>query len=228
MALTSTSPPPEVAAAAHQIRLTTSETDSGLWLVDSGATTHCMSAAFFEEYEILRTYDFRPTLSNASNDSVEVLKVCDVRVRFGKQTVTLEQCLITNLPFNVLSPFMAYSRGWYTFLNNQPHMFQKKTKRRIKLLMKDRAWYATAVLPGLGKPAGPTAMELDVLKGSGKEDKLEGSAAKSPKEPKVFPETPERSQSIQERPENQSGCCEFVGVHAVFVSVAFFEACKPL
>ena len=42
---------------------------------------------------------------------IEVLKVCDVRDRFGKQVVVLEHCLITNLDFNVLSPYVAYVKG---------------------------------------------------------------------------------------------------------------------
>ena len=66
-----------------------------------------MSASCFEKCEVLRTCDFKPTLSNASNDMIEVLKVSDVRVRFEKQVVMLEHCLITNLDFNVLSPHVA-------------------------------------------------------------------------------------------------------------------------
>ena len=46
-----------------------------------------MSFSCFEKYDVLRTYDHKPTLSNASNETIEVMKVCDVRVRFGKQVV---------------------------------------------------------------------------------------------------------------------------------------------
>ena len=82
---TTPGPMPEVSAlAAHQVRLVGIESQDSFWLVDSGATSHCMSASCFEKYEVLRTYDFKPTPSNASNDMIEVLKVCDVRVRFGK------------------------------------------------------------------------------------------------------------------------------------------------
>ena len=87
-----------------------------------------MSFSCFEKYDVLRTYDHKPTLSNASNETIEVMKVCDVRVRFGKQVVVLEHCLITNLDFNVLSPFVAWQRGWHTMLTNSPHIYNKKNK----------------------------------------------------------------------------------------------------
>ncbi|CAE7428774.1 unnamed protein product, partial [Symbiodinium sp. CCMP2456] len=147
-----------VSAEAHRVRLVGEPRDD-LWLVDSGATSHCMAASCFDKYEVLRTYDFKPTLSNASNDSIEVLKVCDVRVRFGKQLVVLEHCLITNLDFNVLSPFVAWQRGWHTMLTNSPHIYNKKSKKRIRLLVKDRAWYAVASLKEDGEK-----MEVDALK----------------------------------------------------------------
>ena len=66
---------------------------------------------FLRSMKFLRTYDFKPTLSNASNDMIEVLKVCDVRVRFGKQVVVLEHCLVTNLDFNVLFPLRSVCEG---------------------------------------------------------------------------------------------------------------------
>ena len=68
---TTPSPMPEVSAlAAHQVRLVGIDSQDSFWLVDSGATSHCMSASCFAKYEVLRTYDFKPTLSNASNDMI--------------------------------------------------------------------------------------------------------------------------------------------------------------
>ena len=176
---TTPGPMPEVSAlAAHQVRLVGIESQDSFWLVDSGATSHCMSASCFEKYEVLRTYDFKPTLSNASNDMIEVLKVCDVRVRFGKQVVVLEHCLITNLDFNVLSPYVAYVKGWHTLLTGSPHIYNKKSKKRIRLTVKDRAWYAVASLKDDSEK-----MEVDALK-------PQAIASKPPKAPET-PLTPE-------------------------------------
>ena len=176
---TTPGPTPEVSAlAAHQVRLVGIESQDSFWLVDSGATSHCMSASCFEKYEVLRTYDFKPTLSNASNDMIEVLKVCDVRVRFGKQVVVLEHCLITNLDFNVLSPYVAYVKGWHTLLTGSPHIYNKKSKKRIRLTVKDRAWYAVASLKDDSEK-----MEVDALK-------PQAIASKPPKAPET-PPTPE-------------------------------------
>ena len=176
---TTPGPTPEVSAlAAHQVRLVGIESQDSFWLVDSGATSHCMSASCFEKYEVLRTYDFKPTLSNASNDMIEVLKVCDVRVRFGKQVVVLEHCLITNLDFNVISPYVAYVKGWHTLLTGSPHIYNKKSKKRIRLTVKDRAWYAVASLKDDSEK-----MEVDALK-------PQATASKPPKAPET-PPTPE-------------------------------------
>ena len=38
-----------------------------------------MSSSCFEKYDVLGTYDHQPTLSNASNETIEVLKVSDIR-----------------------------------------------------------------------------------------------------------------------------------------------------
>ena len=161
------------ALAAHQVRLVGIESQDSFWLVDSGATSHCMSASCFEKYEVLRTYDFKPTLSNASNDMIEVLKVCDVRVRFGKQVVVLEHCLITILDFNVLSLYVAYVKGWHTLLTGSPHIYNKKSKKRIRLTVKDRAWYAVASLKDDSEK-----MEVDALK-------PQATTAKPPKAPET-------------------------------------------
>ena len=56
---TTPGPMPEVSAlAVHQVRLVGIESQDSFWLVDSGATSHCMSASCFEKYEVLRTYEF--------------------------------------------------------------------------------------------------------------------------------------------------------------------------
>ena len=172
--LRTTASTPEVSATVHQVRLVGIENQHSYWLVDSGATSHCMSAACFEKYEVLRTYDHKPALSNASNE------VCDVRVRFGKMVVVLEHCLITSLDFNVLSPFVAWQRGWHTMLTNSPHIYNKKNKKRIRLTVKDRAWYAIAALQ-----EDETKMEVDLLKPQGQTAKPEAS----PKA-KSYPQTP--------------------------------------
>ena len=183
--LRTTTPTP----AEHQVRLVGVEQQDAYWLVDSGATSHCMSSSCFEKYDVLRTYDHKPTLSNASNETIEVLKVCDVRVRFGKQVVVLEHCLITNLDFNVLSPFVAWQRGWHTMLTNSPHIYNKKNKKRIRLTVKDRAWYAVATLKD-----GGDQMELDVVQ---QKPPAAAQAKSKPEKPEAKP----KARSASQKPE---------------------------
>ena len=183
--LRTTTPTP----AEHQVRLVGVEQQDAYWLVDSGATSHCMSFSCFEKYDVLRTYDHKPTLSNASNETIEVMKVCDVRVRFGKQVVVLEHCLITNLDFNVLSPFVAWQRGWHTMLTNSPHIYNKKSKKRIRLTVKDRAWYAVATLKD-----GGDQMELDVVQ---QKPPAAAQAKSKPEKPEAKP----KARSASQKPE---------------------------
>ena len=185
--LRTTTPTP----AEHQVRLVGVEQQDAYWLVDSGATSHCMSFSCFEteKYDVLRTYDHKPTLSNASNETIEVMKVCDVRVRFGKQVVVLEHCLITNLDFNVLSPFVAWQRGWHTMLTNSPHIYNKKNKKRIRLTVKDRAWYAVATLKD-----GGDQMELDVVQ---QKPPAAAQAKSKPEKPEAKP----KARSASQKPE---------------------------
>ena len=173
----------------HQVRLVGVEQQDAYWLVDSGATSHCMSFSCFEKYDVLRTYDHKPTLSNASNETIEVMKVCDVRVRFGKQVVVLEHCLITNLDFNVLSPFVAWQRGWHTMLTNSPHIYNKKNKKRIRLTVKDRAWYAVATLKD-----GGDQMELDAVQ---QKPPAAAQATGKPEKPEAKP----KARSASQKPE---------------------------
>ena len=183
--LRTTTPTP----AEHQVQLVGVEQQDAYWLVDSGATSHCMWFSCFEKYDVLRTYDHKPTLSNASNETIEVLKVCDVRVRFGKQVVVLEHCLITNLDFNVLSPFVAWQRGWHTMLTNSPHIYNKKNKKRIRLTVKDRAWYAVATLKD-----GGDQMELDVVQ---QKPPAAAQAKSKPEKPEAKP----KARSASQKPE---------------------------
>ena len=183
--LRTTTPTP----AEHQVRLVGVEQQDAYWLVDSGATSHCMSLSCFEKYDVLRTYDHKPTLSNASNETIEVMKVCDVRLRFGKQVVVLEHCLITNLDFNVLSPFVAWQRGWHTMLTNSLHIYNKKNKKRIRLTVKDRAWYAVATLKD-----GGDQMELDVVQ---QKPPAAAQAKSKPEKPEAKP----KARSASQKPE---------------------------
>ena len=48
--LRTTTPTP----AEHQVRLVGVEQQDAYWLVDSGATSHCMSSSCFEKYDVLR------------------------------------------------------------------------------------------------------------------------------------------------------------------------------
>ena len=190
--LRTTTPTP----AEHQVRLVGVEQQDAYWLVDSGATSHCMSFSCFEKYDVLRTYDHKPTLSNASNETIEVMKVCDVRVRFGKQVVVLEHCLITNLDFNVLSPFVAWQRGWHTMLTNSPHIYNKKNKKRIRLTVKDRAWCAVATLKD-----GGDQMELDVVQ---QKPQAAAQAKSKPEKPEPKPKARSASQKPETRKPNKA------------------------
>ena len=54
------------------------------WLVDSGATCHILSAEALQFYEVVREHTGSlPTLSDAQNNTIETVKLVDLRIKFG-------------------------------------------------------------------------------------------------------------------------------------------------
>ena len=112
-----------------------------------------MSSSCFEKYDVLGTYDHQPTLSNASNETIEVLKVSDIRSFWEAAVVFFG--LITNLDFNVLSRFVAWQREWHTMLTNSPHIQQEEPETHSPNC---QGPYAVATLKD-----GGDQMKLDVV-----------------------------------------------------------------
>ena len=85
-----------------------------MWLVDSGATCHIVSADHLSGFRVCKYHDRTVTLYSASGDIINVSNVVDLEVRFGDVSLTLEDVLVADVPFNVVSPWSASERGWKT------------------------------------------------------------------------------------------------------------------
>ena len=93
--------------------------------------------------------------------------VVDIEVHFDKLRLRLEDVLVADVTFNVLSPWSAAEKGWRTHLyRTEARMF--RGKRNLKLEGVNRAWWA---LSGSKKstskrqPSGGKDMEIDSVAG---------------------------------------------------------------
>ena len=67
--------------------------------------------------------------------------VVDIEVHFDKLRLHLEDVLVADVTFNVLSPWSAAEKGWRTHLyRTGSRMF--RGKRNLKLEGVNRAWWA--------------------------------------------------------------------------------------
>ena len=81
------------------------ETTAGdLWLVDSGATCHIVSDRHLSGFRVVKKHDRTANLFNASGGSISVAGVVDLEVHFGDVFLRLEEVLVADVGFNVLSP----------------------------------------------------------------------------------------------------------------------------
>ena len=168
---------------------------AGRWLVDSGATSHIIGRQHLQCYTVVHEYeDVRCELRAANNSLIETYGVVDVRVRFkgdngrAKQRV-LSKCIVADIPFNVMSPYVLVHNGWECVLSDGRRSFLRfsvpgGTDVEIPLHVKERAWWAQAVVEGPEKPSkkgkgrGSQAMDVDEGRTFRKPDK-EGSDPES-------------------------------------------------
>ena len=144
------------------------ETTAGdLWLVDSGATCHIVSDRHLSGFRVVKKHDRTANLFNASGGSISVTGVVNLEVHFGDVFLRLEEVLVADVGFNVLSPWTGAERGWKTYLAKNGSRLYKGNKKSIKLLGAQRAWWAVSGnKKGKSKrqPRGGVGdMELDAL-----------------------------------------------------------------
>ena len=144
------------------------ETTAGdLWLVDSGATCHIVSDRHLSGFRVVKKHDRTANLFNASGGSISLAGVVDLEVHFGDVFLRLEEVLVADVGFNVLSPWTGAERGWKTYLAKNGSRLYKGNKKSIKLLGAQRAWWAVSGnKKGKSKrqPRGGVGdMELDAL-----------------------------------------------------------------
>ena len=138
-----------------------------VWLVDSGATCHIVSSLHLSSFRVLKRRNKTVTLLNASGGEIVVHDVVDIEVHFDKLRLHLEDVLVADVTFTVLSPWSAAEKGWRTHLyRTGSRMF--RGKRNLKLEGVNRAWWA---LSGSKKStskrqlSGGKDMEIDSVVG---------------------------------------------------------------
>ena len=151
-------------------------TPGDLWLVDSGATCHIVSDKHLSGFRVVKKYDRTANLFNASGGSILVSGVVDLEVHLGDVFLRLEEVLVADVGFNVLSPWTGSERGWKTYLaKSGSRLYKGNGKKSIKLMGAQRAWWAlSGRSKGRGKenssrrpPKGIEDMEIDSLKDRG-------------------------------------------------------------
>ena len=151
-------------------------TPGDLWLIDSGATCHIVSDKHLSGFRVVKKYDRTANLFNASGGSILVSGVVDLEVHFGDVFLRLEEVLVADVGFNVLSPWTGSERGWKTYLaKSGSRLYKGNGKKSIKLMGAQRAWWAlSGRSKGRGRenssrrpPKGIEDMEIDSLKDRG-------------------------------------------------------------
>ena len=144
------------------------------WLIDSGATCHILSVNATECYEIVKRHEGPPPrLMDASDNEMSTVSLVDVKVRFGKLgPVVLQNVIICDIGFNVLSPWQASLRGWGCWLSGgNDSCLTKETAKGslwVPLAKEARSWWLIAQSGSRRKKASePQAMEVDRAKDTG-------------------------------------------------------------
>ncbi|CAE7423530.1 unnamed protein product, partial [Symbiodinium sp. CCMP2592] len=147
-------------------------TPGDLWLVDSGATCHIVSDKHLSGFRVVKKYDRTANLFNASGGAIVVSGVVDLEVHFGDVFLRLEEVLVADVGFNVVSPWTGSERGWKTYLaKSGSRLYKGNGKKSIKLMGASRAWWAlSGRSKGRGKenssrrpPKGIDDMEIDQI-----------------------------------------------------------------
>ena len=143
------------------------------WLIDSGATCHILSVNATECYEIVKRHEGPPPrLMDASDNEMSTISLVDVKVKFGKLgPVVLQNVIICDIGFNVLSPWQASLRGWGCWLSGgNDSCLTKETAKGslwVPLAKEARSWWLLAQSGTRRKKAAePQAMEVDRAKDS--------------------------------------------------------------
>ena len=165
-------------------------TAGDVWLVDSGATCHIVSTQHLSGFRVVKKHERSANLFNASGGSIVVSGVVDLEVHFGDVFLRLEEVLVAEVGFNVISPWTASERGWKTFLAKGGSRLYKGNKKSIKLMGAQRAWWAVSGSKKNPKrqPKGAVPMEIDsISEGPGPGHRavtsLPGSALTGPEAP---------------------------------------------
>ena len=140
-------------------------TAGDVWLVDSGATCHIVSTQHLSGFRVVKKHERTANLFNASGGSIVVSGVVDLEVHFGDVFLRLEEVLVAEVGFNVISPWTASERGWKTFLAKGGSRLYKGNKKSIKLMGAQRAWWAVSGSKKNPKrqPKGAVPMEIDSI-----------------------------------------------------------------
>ncbi|CAE7302637.1 unnamed protein product [Symbiodinium sp. CCMP2592] len=129
--------------------------------------------ALFFGFRVVKKYDRTANLFNASGGAIVVSGVVDLEVHFGDVFLRLEEVLVADVGFNVVSPWTGSERGWKTYLaKSGSRLYKGNGKKSIKLMGASRAWWAlSGRSKGRGKenssrrpPKGIEDMEIDALK----------------------------------------------------------------
>ena len=143
------------------------------WLIDSGATCRILSVNATECYEIVKHHEGPPPrLMDASDNEMSTISLVDVKVKFGKLgPVVLQNVIICDIGFNVLSPWQASLRGWGCWLSGgNDSCLTKETAKGslwVPLAKEARSWWLLAQSGTRRKKAAePQAMEVDRAKDS--------------------------------------------------------------
>ena len=157
-------------------------TAGDVWLVDSGATCHIVSTQHLSGFRVVKKHERTANLFNASGGSIVVSGVVDLEVHFGDVFLRLEEVLIAEVGFNVISPWTASERGWKTFLAKGGSRLYKGNKKSIKLMGAQRAWWAVSGSKKNPKrqPKGAVPMEIDSISEGPKPGRCAGTALPGP------------------------------------------------
>ena len=157
-------------------------TAGDVWLVDSGATCHIVSTQHLSGFRVVKKHERTANLFNASGGSIVVSGVVDLEVHFGDVFLRLEEVLVAEVGFNVISPWTASERGWKTFLAKGGSRLYKGNKKSIKLVGAQRAWWAVSGSKKIPKrqPKGAVPMEIDSISEGPKPGRCAGTALPGP------------------------------------------------
>ena len=87
-------------------------TAGDVWLVDSGATCHIVSTQHLSGFRVVKKHERTANLFNASGGSIVVSGVVDLEVHFGDVFLRLEEVLVAEVGFNVISPWGIEDYCW--------------------------------------------------------------------------------------------------------------------